>query len=174
MKLIHIGASLLLTSIFLAIAVDPWAPSMESLIVEEAIVKAIKPNGFASTRAEFSTSREKQVACITTQKSSNLGCPIGELRQLMQRGVPLKIWHDNNKVYRAELNSRFILDSSPTLNDRVFFWGLAFLCSIPLWIAFGRRVGLVNPAMKPEMYIPIPPQKRFHQNEPVNKKHGTE
>lgn len=159
MKLSHIGASIFFTGIFLFIGFYPMSPSLESLIVDEAMVKAIKPNGFASTVAEFLTSHEIRVTCTHSGKSSILICPVDKLRELMQQEVPVKVWHDNQKVYRAELNSKLILDAMPTLNFRVYMGVLAFLCSLPLWLAFGRRVGLINPPMKQEVFVPTPLQK---------------
>ena len=175
MKLIHIGASMILTGLFLVSAFDPWAPKVESLIVDEANVKAIEPNGFASTVAKFSTSHEVQVTCTTSRKSSVWHCPINELRQLMQQGASLKIWHDKTTVYRAEHNSKLILDSSQTLNGRMFSGGLAFLCSLPLWLAFGRHVGLINPPMRQEKFILTPPAKnRPAPDAAAAKKHDIE
>lgn len=174
MKLSHIGASILFTGIFLLSGFYQWTPNVESLIAEEAVVKAIKPHGFASTVAEFSTSHEVQVTCISSRNSSVWHCPIKELRQLMQQGASLKIWHDKTTVHRAEHNSKLILDSSPTLNHRMFSGGLAFLCSLPLWLAFGRRVGLINPPMKQEVFVPTPSPKCPQPNDAVAKALDTE
>jgi hypothetical protein len=65
MKPSYIGASIFLTGAFIYLGFYPDGPRVESLIVEEAMVTAIKPNGFSSMMAEFSTNQDMKVTCVS-------------------------------------------------------------------------------------------------------------
>lgn len=134
----------LLTAAFTGAAWAPWTPRLDDLSMETAYVREFTSQS-SHTEVMFATEGGQLLVCSTGWKGPKNKCPTHPLQEALVQQTPLTVWHDSQVVYQADLAGRRIIDySSAYTGERWWAAALAFVSSIPLLIALGRRMGFIN------------------------------
>ncbi|OUC16569.1 MAG: hypothetical protein B0A82_00950 [Alkalinema sp. CACIAM 70d] len=135
--------TLTLASVFGLIAVWPFAPPIESLTKESALIQEIWKQSLGVTTIDLKTGSDRHVKCFHSKTG---GCDPDVMKELLESHSAVIVWHDGERVYQLMLKDKVILPYERVHNGRGFAVALSVISLLISFIQIAIFKGIIGVA----------------------------